>query len=117
GKLADAIPKERAVIGCFDEVFALNVCTGKSALFMADALTFQNVLGNGVAVDRDNRAILARAAMMNCRRRHLFAGAGLSEQEHRGSRPGYLANESKDCLHLWTGAEHIFKHIGSLALL
>jgi hypothetical protein len=93
------------------------VRTGKSALFMTEELTFQKVLGNGVAVNRDKRAILARAATMNCRCRHLFAGAALSEQEHRGIRPGYLANESKDCLHLWTGAEHIFKHIGSLALL
>ena len=84
---------------------------------MAEELTLQKIFGNGVAVNRDKRAVLARAAAMNRRGCHFFASAAFSEQKHRSIRPGYLANESKNCLHLWTGAEHIFKHIGAAALL
>ena len=55
----------------------------KDAFFVTEELTLQKVFGNGVAVDRHKRAVLARAATMNCRCRHFFAGATLSEQEDR----------------------------------
>ena len=46
-----------------------------------------------------------------------FAGSAFSEQEHWSVRCGHLANKIKDCVHLWTGAEHVFKNISALALL
>src|SRR6266516_5933648 len=91
--------------------------TGKGAFFVAEELALQKVFRNGVAVDRDKRAVLARAAAMNRRWRHFLASAAFSEQEHWSIRPGYLADESKNCLHLWTGAEHVFKDVAALALL
>jgi hypothetical protein len=93
------------------------VRTSEGAFFVTEKFALQKVFGNGVAVDRDKRAILALAAMMNRRGCHFFSRAAFSEQEHRSIRPGYLANESKNCLHLRTGAEHIFKHIRKTALL
>src|SRR5205085_12544643 len=79
--------------------------------------TLQKVFRNSITVDCDKRAVLARAAVMNGRCRHFFTGAAFSQQEHWSISPGHLANESKDCLHLWTGAQHVLKDIRALALL
>jgi hypothetical protein len=54
---------------------------------------------------------------MNSRCRHFFASAAFSKQEHWSIRSGYLANESKDRLHLRTTTEHVFKDIRALVLL
>ena len=94
-KLANFIQKEGAATGCFQQPFALNVRTGKGAFFVAEQLTLQKVFGNGVAVNGDKRAVLMRAATMNCRCRHFFAGAAFSQQEHWSICSGHLANEAK----------------------
>src|SRR6266700_2467674 len=66
-KFANLIQKQSAATGCFHHPFALNVSTGKGAFFVAEQLAFQKVFGNGVAIDRNKRPLLARTAAMNSR--------------------------------------------------
>src|SRR6266850_4595763 len=117
GKLANLIKKEGAAIGCFQQSFALNMSAGEGAFFVTEKLTLQKIFRNSIAVDGDKRAVLTRAAAMNGGRCHFFAGTAFSEQEHWSISPSYLANKVKDCVHLWAGAEHVFKNISALALL
>ena len=84
---------------------------------MTEQLAFQKVFWNCVAVDGDKGTATARAAPMNGRCDHFFASAAFSEQEYRSIGAGHFANERESSLHLRTGAKHVFKHIGALALL
>src|SRR5688572_22574199 len=76
---------------------------------MAEQLAFEKVLGNRVAVDRHELAILAGAAQVNRAGGHLFASAAVAEDENGSGRRRYFADVGKDALHLRAGAEHIFK--------
>src|SRR5262245_65293230 len=91
--------------------------TGERAFFMAEELAFEQVLGDGVAVDGDERAVLLRAPAVERLRHHFLAGAAFSENQDWRRGRSHLANEREDGLHLWTGAQHFLEDLNPLALL
>ena len=81
-RLAYLVKKERAALGLFDQSNALRRGTGERALFMAKKLGFQQVGGNGPAIDRDHRP---RAPGHEVHRigNHFLARAGWSVDQDR----------------------------------
>ena len=57
---------------------AIGVGVGEGALLVAEELALQQVLGDGAAVDRDERAALARARAVERARDELLADAALA---------------------------------------
>ena len=77
-QLADLVEEERAAVGDLEEPLAVRVGAGEGPLAMAEELALDQVLGQGAAVDRDERldrrggscrAGSARSAPCRCRSR------------------------------------------------
>ena len=71
--------------------------TGERTFLVAEELGFEQVLGNGRAVDGDKGSVGARAERVQRAREELFAGAALTLEKHARvggrrtvERQGYL---------------------------
>ncbi len=69
---------------------------GEGALLVPEELALEQVLRDGAAVDRDERAAAAAAAPVNRARDELFADAALAGDEHRGLVVGDLRDGLED---------------------
>src|SRR6185295_11296167 len=83
-QLADFVEKERPAIGFFEESPAITVGVGESSLLVPEQLALQQILGDGAAVDRDERRATPRASAMERARDELLARAALARDEDRG---------------------------------
>jgi hypothetical protein len=82
GHLADLVEEHGATVGGLEQtLFALHGAS-KRALFVAKELCLERGLGQGRAVDADEGAFLARGALVERRRKHIFADARLPQDEH-----------------------------------
>ena len=66
---------------------------------MAEQLALQQVLGERAAVDADERAVAARAELVDRLGDQFLAGAGLAQEQHRGVGLGHLPRQPIDVLH------------------
>ena len=94
GELADFIEEEGALVGQREAAEAFLVGGGESAFFVAEHLAFEEVIGDGSAVDRDERAGGAGRSLVEHLRGELFARAGLAGNEDVQRRAGHVANEA-----------------------
>ena len=67
-QLADLVEEERAAVGLLEEAAAVGRRVGERALLVAEELALEEVLGDGAAVDGDERRALARATACGCAR-------------------------------------------------
>ena len=65
---------------------------GERALLVAEQLAFQQRLGQGGAVEADERAVLARAGVVDGPGDQLLADAALAADQHRGVGAGHAAD-------------------------
>jgi len=79
------------VIGAFDLADALLHGPGKGAPFVTEQLAFEQRLGNGGAVDRDERRADAPAHFMDCLSEQFLSGTALTEQQYRYVCRRYLS--------------------------
>ena len=70
---------------------------GEGAALVAEKFTFEQAAGDGGAVELDERAVLAAAAIVNGARDEFFAGAGLAEQKHRRIAVGTVSTSCSTC--------------------
>ena len=84
---------------------------------MAEQFAFQKRFRNGAAIDGDERAVLARAALMDGARRHFLARAAFAQDENGRIGGGHFADGVKDGAHGGAGAQHAFKGVAVQQLL
>ena len=82
--LGDFIEQQRAAARLLELADAARHRAGERALFMAEQLGFEQVLGNRGAIDRDERGARTMGFRMHEAGEHLLAGAGLAGDQHRG---------------------------------
>ncbi len=82
-QVGDLVEEQRAAVGGLEEAVALLVGTGEGPLAVTEELGLHQVLGNGAAVDRDERAWPRAARFVDQARRELLAGAGFAGDRHR----------------------------------
>ena len=73
---------------------------GERALLVAEELGLEQVLGNRRAVDRDKRAVGARAERVQRAREQLLAGAALAFEQHRRVGAGRALQRDRHLLQL-----------------
>ena len=73
---------------------------------MSEQFALEEVLGDGAAVDRDERPVLAGAATVDGEGGHFLAGAAVAEDEDRGIGGGHFADQVEHFLHRRAGADH-----------
>ena len=101
----DLVEEDGAGVGGLEAAGAVVDGAGERAADVAEQLAFQQVLGQGAAVDADERAAAARAEPVDGLGDQFLAGARLAQQQHRGVRLGHLPGEPIDILHGRAGAD------------
>jgi len=77
-QLADLVEEEGAARRLLEEAAPVRVGVGEGALLVPEELGFEQVLGDGAAVDRDERTGLARRARVDGAGDELLARAALA---------------------------------------
>src|SRR4029077_1867398 len=80
-ELADFVEEQRAAVGHLEQALVIAVGAGEGALAMAEQLALHQVLGQGAAVDWDERHLRPLALLKERARGQLLAGASLT-QDH-----------------------------------
>ena len=78
---------------------ALDGRAGERAFLVAEQFAFQKLLGNGGAIDREERLLAAVAVMINRAGDEFLAGAAFAGDERGGVGAGDLADELEHLLH------------------
>src|SRR5581483_10993108 len=101
GELADFVKEQRAAVGHFEQTLLHRLGVGEGALFVAEEFGFHQRLGDGGAVDGDERLLLARALVMNGFGDQVLAGAALAlNQDGGGFAGGDFAHKAHQLGHL-----------------
>ena len=97
--VADLVQEQRAAVRLLEAPAAHGVRARERAPLVAEQFRLQQLRGDRRGVERDERAIGARAVPVQCARDQLLAGAGLSGHEHREARAGQAADRAEHLLH------------------
>ncbi len=82
-QLGDLVEKERAPVGGFDPSDLIAHGSREGAFHVAEQLAREQLFGQGRAIDRDERAAVARALSMQREGEDALAGAALAAKEDR----------------------------------
>jgi hypothetical protein len=85
-QLADLVQEQGAAIGLLEPASAGGGRAGEGAALVAKQLALEQGLGNGRAVDLDERPGAPATGQVHRARKQLFAGARIAQQQHRGLR-------------------------------
>src|SRR2546425_2857148 len=80
---ADFIEEERAAMSGLEQARLRLACVGESATLVAKQLRLEQGLGDGRAVDVDERPVAAGSSLMDCTGKETLTCAGLAE-DHDG---------------------------------
>lgn len=83
-QLADLIQQQGAAFRRFEPALMGADGAGKGAFLVAEQLGFRQAFGQRAAVHRQKRLMAARAVVVQIARHHLFAGAGLADDQYGG---------------------------------
>ena len=97
--LADLVEEDRAAVGALEVAELARVRVGEGAALVAEQLALEQVLGDGGAVDRHQRAAGARAVVVDRLGDDLFAGAALAGEQHGGAQRRDAADGGEHRLH------------------
>ena len=100
GDFPDFVQKEGALVGQFDLAdFAVLMRAGKRAARIAEQLGLKEILGDGRAVDADQRAFGARAFGVQGMGKEFLARAGGSQNQHRRVQLGVASHLLLEAAH------------------
>ena len=91
-QVANLVQEDRRSVGELEAPDLARQGARVGAFLPAEQLAFDQRRRDGRAVDADHGPAAAPAQLVNLRREHLFAGAGLAQQEHRRIGLGHLAH-------------------------
>ena len=86
--VADLIEEKRAAVALLEPADALGDGAGEGAFLMAEEFAFEELLGDGGAVDGDEILPAALAVMVDGAGDEFLAGAALAGDHHRGVADG-----------------------------
>ena len=86
--LADFVEQERALVGLLELADLAFGGAGEGALFVAEELAFEQRFGEGGAVEADERALPARAGIVDGPGDQLLADAAFAADQHGGAAGG-----------------------------
>ena len=103
--VADFIEENGAVVALLEFADAAFDGAGEGAFFVAEQFAFEQVFGDGGAVDGEERGLGAMAVMIDGAGDEFLAGAAFAGDERGGVRLRDLADELEDLLHRLAAAD------------
>ena len=83
GHVTDFIEEDGALICNLKQADLISRSSRERAFDVPEEFAFDEVGAEGRTIDRDQRTVLSRTITMDSAGDHLFAGAGLTEDQHR----------------------------------
>ena len=83
GHIADFVEEKSAAVGLFEASGAACDGAGEGAFFVAKELAFEEVFGDGTAIEGDHLVLAARAVLMDRLGDEFLAGAAFARDKHR----------------------------------
>src|SRR5690606_34294705 len=81
--LPDLVEKDRAAFALAEKAFAIAIGAGEGPAHVSEELAFEQVLGDGAAVDGNEGLFRARAGFVDGAGDHLLSGAALARYQNR----------------------------------
>ena len=97
--VADLVEEDRAAVALLELADAAAVGAGEGALLVAEQLALEQVLGDGRAVEGQERCLGAGAVLVDGAGDQLLAGAALAGDQHGKGLVGDAADRLEDLLH------------------
>ena len=113
-QLADLVEEQGAAVGLDEQAGAIRARVGERAALVAEQLALQQRVGDGGAVDGDERAFAARAVEVERLRHQLLAGARLAGDQHRRRRTRQPPDEREHLLHDGRPADDVVEAVVAL---
>src|SRR5215471_17181716 len=108
-KLANFVEEQRAA-GCFHELARVALGrAGEGALLVAEQDRLDEIVGNGPAIDRDERLRAPLAGAMDGARDQLLADTGLAFDQHRNDRARGLLGGADHGVHARAAGDDVAK--------
>ena len=117
GDLADLVEKDRAAIGELEPSLASALRAGVRAPDMTEELAGDELLGQGRAVDADERAVLPAAGVVDRPGDELLAGPALTAHQHGRVEGRDLLDHLEHAHHRVVGPDHVLRSPGPLRRL
>jgi hypothetical protein len=107
GKVADLVEEDRAAVGPLEPAELALDGPGEGPLLVAEQLAFEQGLGQGRAVDLDERLVRPQAVVVDRVGDEVLAGAALAADQHGRVAVGDLLDQPVDLLHRVARADHV----------
>ena len=108
--IAHFIEKQRTAISQFDLAFGCLDGTGESTLLMTEQLALEQIFGNSRAVDGNERALSAAAAIVDAPRQQFLAGTAGPQKHHRNIGRRHALDGARNLGHFRCGSDHRAQH-------
>ena len=104
-QLADLVEEQRAAVGLLEGARAIGHRAGERAAHVPEQLGLDQLVGDGAAVEHDERAVAARAVAVDRLGEQLLAGAGLAFDQHGGVGGGDVVEHAEQAAQLGIAAD------------
>src|SRR5690349_19138028 len=84
GHVTDFVEQDRAALGRLEDAWPIEHRPGKRAARVSEQLAFDQGIGEGAAVDGDERTLRARGSAMDETSESFFADAAFSSDQNGG---------------------------------
>ena len=111
------IQKNRSAIRLLEQALFVADRSSECPAPMAEKLRFEQIFGQGAAIDRDERRELAAAVEMQRPRDQFLSGAALAQHQDRAVGVGHAPDEFEYLLHLRRAADDLVELVFLFELL
>ena len=106
-EVADLVEEDRAAVGPFEAAELSLDGPGEGPLLVAEQLAFEQRLGQGGAVDLDERLVRPQAVVVDGVGDEVLARAALAADQHGRVAVGHLLDQPVHLLHRVARADHV----------
>ncbi len=99
GELADFVQEDGPAVGYFELPGGGGLGAGDGAAAVSEEFAFDQVFGEGAAVDRDHRAVRAEAGLVQGAGDEFFAAAGFAADQDGAFGGSDFGDQPFECLH------------------
>lgn len=103
----DFVEEQGAAVGVMEETVLVGDRAGEGALAMAEEFGFEEVFGEGGAIDGDEGGVVAAGIVVEGAGDEFLAGAAFAEDEDGGFGIGDAFDHAEDVLHALAGADDL----------
>ena len=116
GHAADLVEDQRAAVGLDQLADLCRECAREGAFLMAEQLAVDDVRGDSLAVERQQRALGAETGAMDRAGDGFLAGARLADDQDGEAVAGRLGGDRQRSAKIWRSTDQLLQRLNTLNL-